>query len=170
MTNYYKVLGVSNNASQAQIRQSFRNLALKYHPDKNKNSEEARQKFMQILQAYEVLSDEEARRDYDSNDSYCGSYDQQTAVHHSTSSADFDRMCSYAEIKRRYMQKSTDSAIYYMGKRTNLQRSKTTTILFGSSADSVLTLFKSPIKMNRISPISSAGISKILKRAIEQIH
>ena len=55
MLNYYNVLEVSINASQAEIKHSFRNLALKYHPDKNRNSEYARQKFMQVVEAYEVL-------------------------------------------------------------------------------------------------------------------
>ena len=63
MTNPYIVLGVSNTASQAEIKKSFRNLALKYHPDRNKNSE-AKQKFIQIIEAYEVLSDGQARKDY----------------------------------------------------------------------------------------------------------
>ncbi|MFL6357673.1 MAG: J domain-containing protein, partial [Nitrososphaeraceae archaeon] len=63
--DHYEVLGVSNTASQADIRKSFRYLALKYHPDKNKNSEESKQKFMQIVQAYEILSDEQARKNYD---------------------------------------------------------------------------------------------------------
>jgi curved DNA-binding protein CbpA len=68
--NHYEVLGVSNSASQADIRKSFRYLALKYHPDKNKNSEESKQKFMQIVEAYEILSDEQARRNYDTAASY----------------------------------------------------------------------------------------------------
>jgi DnaJ-class molecular chaperone len=65
--NYYEILGVSPDASQAEIKKSFRNLALQHHPDKNKNSEESKQKFMKIIEAYEVLSDEQARRNYDSN-------------------------------------------------------------------------------------------------------
>src|SRR3954465_9790721 len=63
--DHYKVLEVSNTASQADIRKSFRYLALKYHPDKNKNSDESKQKFMQIVESYKVLSDEQARKNYD---------------------------------------------------------------------------------------------------------
>ena len=58
MPNYYEILEVSPDASQAEIKKSFRNLALQHHPDKNKNSEESKQKFMKIIEAYEVLSDE----------------------------------------------------------------------------------------------------------------
>jgi HSP20 family molecular chaperone IbpA len=65
MPNYYEILGVSHKATTAEIRQSFRTLALRHHPDKNKNSEESKQKFMAVVEAYEVLSDEQARRNYD---------------------------------------------------------------------------------------------------------
>ena len=65
MPNYYEILGVSPSATSEEIKKSFRNLALKYHPDKNRNSEESKQKFMKIVEAYEVLSDEQARKSYD---------------------------------------------------------------------------------------------------------
>ena len=67
MSDYYKILGIQKDSNQIQIRKAFRKLALKYHPDKNKNSEESKQKFMEIVQAYEVLSDERARKRYDDN-------------------------------------------------------------------------------------------------------
>jgi molecular chaperone DnaJ len=105
VTNLYKVLEVSNTASQAEIKTRFRNLALKYHPDRNKNSEESKQKFMQIVEAYEVLSDQQSRKNYDSNIYYYhGLYNYASRSHKWTPSADFDRIYSYAEIKRRYRQ------------------------------------------------------------------
>ena len=103
MTNHYKVLGVGNTASQAEITMSFRNLALKYHPDRNKNSEESKQKFTQIIEAYQVLSDQQSRKNYDNN-IYHGSYDYPLRPQKWTPSADFDHIYSYAEIKRRYRQ------------------------------------------------------------------
>src|SRR5207248_4473499 len=85
------------------IKRSFRALALKYHPDRNKNSEEAKQKFMQIVEAYEVLSDEQARKNYDINSHY--GYSDHTPVRREwTPSADFERIYSYAEIKKKYRQ------------------------------------------------------------------
>ena len=63
--NYYRILGVSPNAMPEQIRQAFRRLALKYHPDVNRIDPNANEKFKQINEAYQVLSDEEARRRYD---------------------------------------------------------------------------------------------------------
>ena len=103
MTNLYKVLEVSNTASQAEIKRSFRNLALRYHPDRNKNSEESKQKFMRIVEAYEVLSDQQSRKNYDNNICH-GSYNYHLRPQKCTPSADFDHIYSYAEIKRRYRQ------------------------------------------------------------------
>ena len=64
-TNYYKVLGVEKNASDAEIKKAYRKLAMKYHPDKNKGDHQAEDKFKQISEAYAVLSDKEKRRQYD---------------------------------------------------------------------------------------------------------
>jgi len=65
MTDYYEILGVPRTASEAEIKNAYRRLALKYHPDKNKGSREAEQKFKKIANAYSVLSDEKRRRAYD---------------------------------------------------------------------------------------------------------
>jgi molecular chaperone DnaJ len=105
VTNFYRILEVSNTASQAEIKRSFRNLALKYHPDRNKNSEESKQKFMRIVEAYAVLSDQQSRKNYDSNIYYYhGLYNYPVRPQKWTPSADFDNIYSYAEIKRRYRQ------------------------------------------------------------------
>jgi curved DNA-binding protein CbpA len=64
--DYYQILGVSKDASIDEIKKSYRKLALQYHPDKNlDNKEEAESKFQQISEAYQVLSDEEKRKNYD---------------------------------------------------------------------------------------------------------
>ncbi|RKO98023.1 hypothetical protein CXG81DRAFT_10596 [Caulochytrium protostelioides] len=62
---YYEALGVPRTASQRQIKHAYRQLSLKYHPDKNPNDSEAATKFFAISQAYEVLQDPEKRRIYD---------------------------------------------------------------------------------------------------------
>jgi len=63
--DYYKLLGVARDASEKQIRKAYRELSLKYHPDKNKGNPEAEEKFVQLSNAYEVLTDDEKRRIYD---------------------------------------------------------------------------------------------------------
>ena len=65
MADYYKILGVSKNASQEEIKKAYRKLALQYHPDKNKGNKSAEEKFKKINEAYAVLSDKEKRQQYD---------------------------------------------------------------------------------------------------------
>lgn len=63
--DYYKILGVDKNASQNDIKKAFRKLARKYHPDLNPNDPTAKDKFQEINEANEVLSDPEKRKKYD---------------------------------------------------------------------------------------------------------
>ncbi len=56
--DYYKVLGVSRDATNKEIRKAYLKMALKYHPDKNK-SDNADEKFKEVAEAYDVLSDSE---------------------------------------------------------------------------------------------------------------
>ena len=62
--DYYEVLGVDRNASEGEIKSSFRRLAFQCHPDRNKELE-AEEKFKEINEAYQVLSDPKKRRSYD---------------------------------------------------------------------------------------------------------
>lgn len=62
--DYYETLGISKSATEDEIKKAYRKLALKYHPDKNK-SPGAEEKFKEVAEAYEVLSDEKKRKSYD---------------------------------------------------------------------------------------------------------
>lgn len=63
--DYYKTLGVSRNASKDEIKKAYRELARKYHPDLNPNDKKAEEKFKEIQEAYEVLSKDDKRKQYD---------------------------------------------------------------------------------------------------------
>ncbi|GAA6073010.1 dnaJ homolog subfamily C member 10 isoform X1 [Tachysurus ichikawai] len=83
-TDYYSVLGVSRSASEGEIKKAFHQLARKLHPDRN-HSPDAQHVFIQLAQAYEVLSNRETRRIYDQN----GKQDFPDDQHGSHGNSDF---------------------------------------------------------------------------------
>jgi curved DNA-binding protein CbpA len=131
--NYYEVLGLRPGASQDEIKKSFRSLALKYHPDKNKGSEESKQKFMKIVEAYEVLSDEQSRRKYDENSFSVPSRAEWMP------SADFAKVYSYEELKREYRQNSSvQGGMWDISDKASMGMWKATIILFAGLAALVI--------------------------------
>ena len=63
--DYYEVMGVPKNSTEDEIKKAYRKLAKKYHPDLNPGDKEAEQKFKEVNEAYEVLSDKDKRARYD---------------------------------------------------------------------------------------------------------
>ena len=63
--DFYEVLGVSKDSSPDQIKSAYRKLAVKYHPDKNKNDKTSEDKFKEASEAYHVLSNSERKQNYD---------------------------------------------------------------------------------------------------------
>src|SRR2546430_4031735 len=72
--DYYKILGVDKNASQKDIQKAYRKLARQYHPDVNPDDKSAEEKFKDINEANEVLSDPEKRKRYDELGGYYQQY------------------------------------------------------------------------------------------------
>jgi molecular chaperone DnaJ len=65
--DYYTILGIAQNASAEEIKKAYRKKAMEFHPDRNKGSKEAEEKFKKVSRAYEVLSDEQKRKLYDAH-------------------------------------------------------------------------------------------------------
>ena len=86
--NYYNILGISKNATQDQIKKQYRKQAVKWHPDKNK-SPEAENKFKNIAEAYDVLSDQKKKQMYDlyGSDAPSPKYTDNTFVYRSSNSS-----------------------------------------------------------------------------------
>jgi DnaJ-like protein len=133
--NYYEILEVSPSATLNDIKKSFRHLALKHHPDKNRNSEESKQKFMKIVEAYEVLSDDLARRNYDTS-----VFQRQKARPPPawTPSADFHTVYSYEEIKKRYSPSTITGGMWDISDKASFGMWKATLVLFACLAAIVI--------------------------------
>ena len=128
MSDYYKILGITKDSNQIQIRKAFREQALQYHPDKNKNSEESKERFMEIVQAYEVLSDVKARERYDFNTVN----EKRFQKFNWTPSADFANFYSYENLKREYNENQISGGMWDISEKANAGLWKATFILLGS--------------------------------------
>src|SRR5881628_3760131 len=63
--DYYKTLGIGKNASEEEIKKAYRKLARRYHPDRNPGDKRAEERFKEVSQAHDVLSDPDKRKQYD---------------------------------------------------------------------------------------------------------
>ena len=90
--DYYEILGVDRNASLDDIKKAYKKLAIKYHPDKNPGNKDAEEKFKDVVNAYEILSDPQKKQQYDT----FGTVDGQFGMGGADSTMD--------EILRRFMQ------------------------------------------------------------------
>jgi molecular chaperone DnaJ len=88
--DYYKALGVPKTATPAEIKKSYRELARKWHPDANKGSADAEERFKEITEAYNVLSDEKQRKEYDEARSMFGGFRVPTGARPGQGGTPFD--------------------------------------------------------------------------------
>ncbi|HYY86902.1 MAG TPA: DnaJ domain-containing protein [Nitrososphaeraceae archaeon] len=122
MDDYYSALELNKNASMDEIRKSFRTLALKYHPDKNKD-EGSKEKFMKIVEAYEVLSNASVKKNYDESITIKKNKPKYDFTW--TPSADFERIYSYSRIKNT----SVEGGIWDIGEKASKAMWQATIIL-----------------------------------------
>ena len=137
MPDYYSVLGVSSGATPDEIKKSFRHLALKHHPDKNRNSDESKQMFMKIVEAYEVLSDDQARKNYDAT-IFESRSQKPSPTPRWTPPADFSTVYSYEEIKKRYRPSTIGGGMWDISDKANSGMWKATMVLFACLAAVVI--------------------------------
>jgi len=91
--NYYKILGVSENATDEEIKKVYRKLAMQYHPDKNQDRrKEAEERFKGLSEAYYVLSDKNRRAEYDA---YRNGYSQRASGYSGAEGFDFEEILKH---------------------------------------------------------------------------
>lgn len=95
--DYYKILGVERNASEADIKKAYRSMAMMFHPDKNPGDEGAAERFKDIQEAYEVLSDKERKSKYD-NPGLGGAFFQKAQQQSSGNSVKFPISVTFEEL------------------------------------------------------------------------
>jgi len=125
--DYYDILGVPHNATLDEIKKAYRELALKYHPDRNK-SKEAEEKFKEINEAYAVLSDPEKRKQYDlmGSDAFNIRFSEEDIFR------DFDINAVFRDLGIDFdpFEIFNDRDFFPFGKREVLEKSDITKVLF----------------------------------------
>jgi len=123
MTDYYKILEVSESASESDIKKSYRKLALQYHPDKNKSSG-AEEKFKQIAEAYSILGDSEKKKKYDQQRN--ANKNQGRSFYNNAKKGNWNFESSFDEWSKSQF-KASGFGEEYFGSRGNRSREKYTT-------------------------------------------
>lgn len=101
MADYYKTLGVEKGSTPDEIKKSYRKLALKFHPDRNKGDKKAEERFKEISEAYAVLSDDDKRKQYDQFGD--------TKFHQQYSQEDIFRNTDFSQIFREFNMNGFES-------------------------------------------------------------
>ncbi|MGK7944775.1 MAG: DnaJ C-terminal domain-containing protein [Microcystaceae cyanobacterium] len=128
--DYYSTLGISKSATAEEIKKAFRKLAVKYHPDRNPDNKEAEERFKEISEAYEILSDKEKRQKYDQFGQYWKQASQtaggssRTGTSSANVNVDFGQYGSFEEFVNELLGRfSTSKGGYQTSYGRNNQRS-----------------------------------------------
>lgn len=116
--NYYKILGIEPDSDETQIKAAYKNLVKRWHPDLNNNSIESRQMMKDINEAYEVLSDEKMRIEYNRvvfGSAFAKQGSPKTSSYHSPTKEERER------VKKRYENKYNDAQSYYSDFEKNMR-------------------------------------------------
>lgn len=126
VSDYYEILNLYQSASQEDIKRSFRQLALRHHPDKNRNSEDSKRKFMEVVEAYEILSDDQSRKEYDRTYRY-----KDFSISRGwTPPADWQQVYSYEHLKKEYDRSHLAGGMWDISDRASGSLWKATLLLF----------------------------------------
>jgi curved DNA-binding protein CbpA len=126
VSDYYEILDLYQSASQEDIKRSFRQLALRHHPDKNRNSEDSKRKFMEVVEAYEILSDDQLRKEYDRT----YRYKDFSISREWTPPADWQQVYSYEHLKKEYDRSHLAGGMWDISDRASGSLWKATLFLF----------------------------------------
>ncbi len=126
VSDYYEILNLYQSASQEDIKRSFRQLALRHHPDKNRNSEDSKRKFMEVVEAYEILSDDQSRNEYDRTYRYMDF----SISRGWTPPADWQQVYSYEHLKKEYDRSHLAGGMWDISDRASGSLWKATLLLF----------------------------------------
>jgi len=152
--DYYKILGVSKEADQEQIKAAYRNLAFQFHPDRNNENSDTAEKMKQLNEAYAVLSDAKKRRDYDSLQQQYGSTQAYTHFRKNYSDQDIfsgsDINSIFDELAKSFgFRNFDDISKEFYGKKGNMFEFKDANVSFkGIFFFGTFNLGKSPFKIN----------------------
>ena len=143
--DYYKILGVNKNATHDEIKKAFTQLSIKWHPDRNQGSKEAEEKFKEVAEAYEVLGDEDKRKEYDNPKSHF--------EFHSNGGPDFGGM-NMEDILRHFNMGGFD---FNMGMHQQPQRGTNIRIKVKLTLEEVLNGCTKKIRIKRYEPCGHCG-------------
>ncbi len=170
-TNYYIVLGIKNTATFAEIKTVYRELAKKYHPDRNPGNKAAEDFFKEIQQAYAVLSNPEKRKKYDLKFSYSSSQQTTQTRTRATNTNYNGNAYQYAQQQEKQKQKQN----FYQSKTTQNKKTEKTErhpILISIGIAMILLYFIISYSTKSENPksISEQGITKIEDPLIKEVE